>query len=114
MNPEIKTRWVAALRSGEYAQTKQALRDENGFCCLGVLCDVVKDDLGIEWTDTINKNDSCMLFDDAGGFLPSSVMRYADLPDCNPTVESYGDNLSRLNDFGYTFEEIANAIEVDL
>ena len=43
MNKELLKRWVAALRSGEYKQGAEYLRqyDENGnavaFCCLGVL-----------------------------------------------------------------------------
>jgi hypothetical protein len=41
MNPEVKAKWVAALRSGEYKQGTQQLRDEcNRFCCLGVLCNL--------------------------------------------------------------------------
>ena len=49
MNPEVKAKWVEALRSGEYRQTKGYLhRNGGGFCCLGVLCDVaVKDGLDI-------------------------------------------------------------------
>jgi hypothetical protein len=37
----IKKRWVEALRSGNYKQTTGALRKDDGFCCLGVLCDIV-------------------------------------------------------------------------
>ena len=48
MNPEVKKRWLAALRSGEYAQTTGKLHrldpdvfEPNdipaGYCCLGVL-----------------------------------------------------------------------------
>lgn len=32
--------WVKALRSGKYQQGKGALRDGEGFCCLGVLADL--------------------------------------------------------------------------
>jgi hypothetical protein len=32
--------WVAALRGGRYARTEGTLRDERGFCCLGVAEDV--------------------------------------------------------------------------
>lgn len=46
MDRELRDKWVAALRSGEYKQGLNQLRgkDEDGtdtFCCLGVLCDVV-------------------------------------------------------------------------
>jgi hypothetical protein len=35
----LKDKWVAALRSGKYEQGRGAL-NHNGFCCLGVLCEV--------------------------------------------------------------------------
>jgi hypothetical protein len=38
MDPEIKTRWVEALRSGRYEQGRKALRFQGEYCCLGVLC----------------------------------------------------------------------------
>lgn len=37
MNERLKKRWIEALRSGRFKQTIGALRDENGYCCLGVL-----------------------------------------------------------------------------
>lgn len=41
MNPEIKAKWLAALRSGEYQQGRGCLRRGSKefpqFCCLGVL-----------------------------------------------------------------------------
>jgi hypothetical protein len=40
MNPELKQKWLAALRSGEYKQARGYLKTEFGYCCLGVLCDV--------------------------------------------------------------------------
>lgn len=42
MKKEFKAKWIAALRSGEYKQTKGHLHDENGYCCLGVLCEVTQ------------------------------------------------------------------------
>lgn len=41
MNAELKAKWLAALRSGEYVQGEGRLRGEgNSYCCLGVLCDI--------------------------------------------------------------------------
>ncbi len=37
---DLRARWIAALRSGEYKQARGKLRDGNAMCCLGVLCDV--------------------------------------------------------------------------
>jgi len=46
MDKELLTKWLAALRSGNYKQTKYALReidkcDDTSHCCLGVLCEIV-------------------------------------------------------------------------
>lgn len=40
MNADLKAKWVAALRSGDYKQTEGLLFRDGAFCCLGVLCDV--------------------------------------------------------------------------
>lgn len=46
MRPEVKTKWIEALRSGKYLQAIGRLRRARGrdgalaFCCLGVLCEV--------------------------------------------------------------------------
>lgn len=40
MNAELKAKWVKALRGGEYRQSKFALKDSQGYCCLGVLAEV--------------------------------------------------------------------------
>ena len=38
LTKEVKERWIAALRSGEYKQGKHKLETSDGFyCCLGVL-----------------------------------------------------------------------------
>lgn len=55
MDPAVKAQWLTALRSGEYKQTGGTLKGRTldddgyatgpvGFCCLGVLCDVVAPD----------------------------------------------------------------------
>lgn len=45
MNPDLKRKWVEALRSGCYAQGQKYLRQTTDggdtYCCLGVLCDVI-------------------------------------------------------------------------
>ena len=43
MTPELKARWIAALRSGEYTQGRYSLKTKEGhYCCLGVLCMVLE------------------------------------------------------------------------
>lgn len=70
MNPEIKQKWVDALRSGKYAQTQGVLCNGNGidgepgsFCCLGVLADI----LGQEWIKDSSYNRSIPVY----GFICS-------------------------------------------
>jgi hypothetical protein len=41
MDAQVKAKWVAALRSGEYSQGESALKKDGKFCCLGVLCDTI-------------------------------------------------------------------------
>ena len=46
---EHTQKWLDALRSGEYEQGRGQLRDENNnFCCLGVMCDLVSPN---DWVD---------------------------------------------------------------
>jgi hypothetical protein len=40
MKENIKDLWITALRSGKYKQSRGFLKTKDGFCCLGVLCDV--------------------------------------------------------------------------
>lgn len=47
INTELAKKWVAALRSGNYAQTQCQLRYNEldgtaSYCCLGVLCEVAE------------------------------------------------------------------------
>lgn len=44
MDKELKDKWIAALRSGEYKQIQRRLKSSEGFCCLGVLCEIVGKD----------------------------------------------------------------------
>lgn len=42
LNPELKAKWLDALRSGKYQQGRQCLRSDEGcYCCLGVLADLI-------------------------------------------------------------------------
>lgn len=65
---DLKTKWIAALRSGEYEQGKSSLEDEGKFCCLGVLCNILEvptryfeedEEYPLEW---IPKNDKIPAF----------------------------------------------------
>lgn len=128
MREDVKKKWVAALRSGEYAQTRnylavtEVVKDsliKPGFCCLGVLCEVaIENGVPLE-VDTINsKSFGYKEYDEMSGNLPPSVKKFAGI-----NVESVlevpyeGDihNLATLNDvYGLDFNQIADIIEREL
>ena len=127
MNGEIKTLWLAALRSGEYQQGMNYLRsDFSGkprFCCLGVLCDIAEKAGVVEWKEAhLNDQGQEVLrgyFKEdqthgGNGELPDAVMKWAGLDRHNPNVVYAGakQSLAGLNDAeGLSFDTIATTIE---
>jgi len=113
MKPKIKTKWLAALRSGEYRKSTRVLKrhysTKPGHCCLGVLCEIIKDD-----------------FPRAAELIaPSNVYGTAAKPSVNATldhetleyVEMGLDRMKKLatmNDNGKRFSRIADYIEKHL
>lgn len=95
MDADLKDRWLAALRSGTYAQGQGNLRDATGFCCLGVLCDLVDPD-GWRSPDLSGAYywHGCRL-------IPKEIALDVD----------YMMTLSGMNDSGSSFSEIADEIE---
>ena len=122
MNPLIKQRWLDALRSGEYKQTMENLQDNNGFCCLGVLCDLHAKERGTNW---VRKTDGYELYGEAQT-LPLSVQEWAGLDnDIGGMVDfEYekdgvmyvkSESLPEINDtWNKNFNEIADLIETQL
>ena len=112
MKPEIKAKWVAALRSGEYQQGVGRLREENQFCCLGVLCDLYqKEHPDADWLSLSRAARNTHLQ------VPSQlVTEWSEIHDYNPLVQIDGMArwLTSHNDDGRTFAEIADAIEAQL
>jgi hypothetical protein len=116
MNPVIKTKWVEALRSGGYEQGTGALRRNDKFCCLGVLCDLAAKEEVVEVG--IDEHSYKVTFDGSRNYLPDSVQNWAEL-DHNPRVPSPENTdvptyLAYLNDEGRPFSEIADIIEENL
>jgi len=92
VNPSIKQRWITALTSGEYKQSKELLRTDEGFCCLGVLTDLaVKDKVdGIEWyynNNRLSKHGvSGSTIDPEDSVLPPCVIDWAGTVTDNPNI----------------------------
>lgn len=123
MNPEIKRRWVEALRSGRYTQGRRCLRTvAHEFCCLSVLCDL-KDPHGWRWDNdrrAWHYGDNFDIESDVG--LSPDVVAWAGLGDTEIPVspEVQGHQLAEWNDgwaddncqhHQLSLPEIANLIE---
>lgn len=116
MNPEVKTLWLKALRSGEYEQGQGFLNRRGKFCCLGVLCDLAVRS-GVEVEVEVYPFASEHLYDGDGSTLPESVKVWAGLNSYDPQL---GENTCiALNDGDeyverHEFSEIADLIEEHL
>lgn len=93
MNPELKGKWVEALRSGEYKQGQFTFRNGDRYCCLGVLCMV----LSMPQLIVLGKDD------------------YDGLRNASGLVQEDTDTLVRMNDHRKrSFKEISDYIEANL
>lgn len=123
MKKEWADKWVAALRSGNYVQGQRSLRQRNlhtvdavpSFCCLGVLCDLAKDEPEVQGTWE-TKGFVCASGAKSNASLPSPVQKVAGMlsPEGDfQEIEGYETwPLIDLNDRqGKSFEEIAKIIE---
>jgi len=117
MHKNIADKWVQALRSGDYKQGEKALKINGTHCCLGVLCDLHKQECGGEWYDATGPD----RIPGAQGYrtpsgdwdwsmLPEPVQEWAGIrTGINPGVN--GEPLSGLNDGGWKFGRIADLID---
>lgn len=134
MNPQVKAKWLGALRSGKYRQGVGTLATNYRYCCLGVLATIASEEgicnrvaMEIPNGDRVSEYDIRLSFDDKTEYLPESVVNWAEIPadHIQTTVKGLdiivGMNvdggyirLSGLNDEGKTFFEIADIIEQKL
>jgi hypothetical protein len=96
LTKEQKDKWVAALRSGEYKQTRKRLFSGKGYCCLGVFCTAVE---GIK----LKRSEVC----DADEESPS----FGHYERIKSLIGDHKFELVRLNDDGKSFAEISEYIE---
>lgn len=124
LKPEVKEKWVAALRSGEYKQGRGCLHNKNNaFCCLGVLSDI--SGLG-RWTPLDEVSGNFRSYETAkhksSGFLLPEVWEWAVVDSRKGTATRHSlwvggskrENIASLNDRGKSFAEIADLIEEHL
>lgn len=106
---EFATRWIAALRSGNYNQCRGRLRlmvDDKpvGYCCLGVACEVARDAGIIKEYDGKNGVPDSWFDDYAPPLEPyprNLLLR----------IDGIVDSATNFNDQGVPFDQIADAIE---
>jgi len=134
MDSELKKKWIARLRDPNTKQGQYNLKTSYGFCCLGVLCDLVDPNiwrldhdvargrlkefwLKEFWaeTSTYLPNQICASYD-----LPKSPAIPTDLLSEEQKVRvgryylalhSKDVEVSHLNDRSFSFLEIADLIE---
>lgn len=121
MNPEVKAKWLEALRSGEYKQGKERLQAGDRFCCLGVLCHLAVEAGVIQepYWEVEEGRGPVASYHQETAVLPKPVSEWAGLyvtlydgntvPDSNPRADE--DPVAALNDRGAPFDYIADAIE---
>lgn len=127
MNENAK-KWLKALRSGKYNQTRGHLRDSNGYCCLGVACDIYAKESGedIEWEEA-NHIDNPIAAEAAivyqigfkTGTLPAEVKNWLGLNSETGYIfdpeEEWDEEISltELNDEKkFSFDQIADFVEM--
>ena len=108
MDKSIAKKWAAALRSGKYKQTTGSLKNEEGYCCLGVLASISP------WKNAYTRMKSKL--GSTNEVLPLKIQKWADMSYPTgrfPNKESILgiQELSSKNDAGASFEKIAKLIE---
>lgn len=113
LNPNAR-KWVRALRSGKYKQTKEVLhrvtkrgkKEVHTYCCLGVACELYR-----KSGKPLGKKAEygTIIYADQQNFLPKKVMNWLGLDDDNGAIDSK-DSLAARNDRGVPFSTIADVI----
>ena len=108
MKQEVMELWVKALRSGKYNKGKGALSYQGSFCCLGVLCEVMKEQ-GFPLR-TIEEPYKYTKYDNSDETLPISAMEWSGMSSGNGRCPV--GSLSDINDTTETdFDGLATIIE---
>lgn len=122
VNVEALRKWVLALVSGEYKQGKGVLRRGDKYCCLGVACEIFKDEVGLKedgqpvWPATrfVGTDGDASAVE-----LPESLAKFmfGNREIVNPDVaRPSSDGVERTlatfanDDLGWSFEQIARSV----
>jgi hypothetical protein len=108
MNPAVKAKWVAALRSGDYKKGTGKLRDERDcFCALGVLCNIHAQ----EHPEIAAQQKSKTSYMGGAYSINDHIRKWAGISARHPVVS----RIINMNDgYSMSFRKIANEIEAHL
>jgi hypothetical protein len=101
MDKELKQKWLDALESGDYKQDTGRLKTLTGYCCLGVLCKVLGEEIDItgyyvkSYLDKLPDDDNYEYFD---AYIPKEHLR----------------QLYTINDSSKSFEPVIEYIKTNL
>lgn len=109
MNPEIKEKWLTALRSGKYSRgenyLKQVVNETAKHCCLGVLCEIYMQETSKgQWSGKEGRgqvfiaNISDDSYDSSFTVLPFKVREWAGISDGNASFEADETDKKRLKE----------------
>lgn len=102
---ERRKRWTEALRSGEFEQGTRYLCADGKYCCLGVACEIFKDEAGLPREVLPNK----VYYDGKAGSLTNIMTDFLGLQD---DIGSYNtESLVNHNDNLVPFAVIADIID---
>lgn len=97
MNPDVKAKWLTALRSGNYKRGKGALhREDDCMCPYGVLCAIA----ATEGVTSAALDEGHWLYDGNSALPPVSVLTWAGLSTAYPSLQAAGEeySIAELND----------------
>lgn len=120
MLTENQQKWLAALRSGKYAQGQCDLHRGDRFCCLGVAAELFKTpETKIETYK--GENGPLYVYDENTTVAPDYVIEalgllggFGNKRDEESGAPRYTLSLAQLNDTGKSFAEIADIFEANL
>lgn len=72
MKRRIKKLWIDFLESDKFKQARRRLKDKNKMCCLGILCEIHRQETGGKW-EGVSEN----IYLDAISLLPAKVVKWA-------------------------------------
>ncbi len=89
---ERRTKWANALRSGKYKQITRRLKRDDGYCCLGVACEVYPSKAHDSWRGDVGLGQAMTEFLGLSGTQISRLVSFND-------------------DHGFSFDRIADIID---